>query len=270
MFDQNTQADDVIGEVVNQIAAEPGVLAILLAGSRANGTAWPGSDFDLLVIVEEGPSRRDTFEVGGLGFDIYRDTLQGLEVRMAADGIACHRYLELVPLVGGEEWKRRLEETARRTYARHVPGPEELQKMRSIVRSAARSLRMTLGGTDRVAQAVAGGDLVWISAKVCLGIARIGPLREAVWSGDAVRQALEAAVIVWFAVPACLSLAGIVPPPHKWWQAALRHAELPFDAAALHARALTGKTLAERTEAALELGRLTLDALKSKRRNTDG
>ncbi len=352
MFDQNTQADNAIGEVVNQIAAEPGVIAILLAGSRAKGTAWPGSDVDLLVIVEEGPSRQDTFEVGGLGFDIYRDTLQGLEARMAADGIACHAYLKLVPLVGGEEWKRRLEKIARRIYAGHMPGPEELQKMQEVVRSATRSLRTALGGTDRVAQAVAGGDLVWISARVCLGMVGIGPLREvewhdalrkaalpfdaatpfarwhtgdgleerlraaitlaelalgesieevslpaepespppewkrrpalssakiaemrgqvlyglgkfekAVWSGDVVRQALEAAVIVWFAVPACLALTGIAPPPHRWWQAALRQAELPFDAAALHARALTGETLAERTTAAVELGRLTLDAL---------
>ena len=75
------------------------------------------------------------------------------------------------------------------------------------------------------------------------------------------QEALEAAVIVWFAVPACLALTGIAPPPHRWWQAALRQAELPFDAAALHARALTGETLAERTTAAVELGRLTLDAL---------
>jgi hypothetical protein len=110
-------------------------------------------------------------------------------------------------------------------------------------------------------------EMAEMRGKVLYGL---GKFEKAVWSGDAVRQALEAAVIVWFAVPACLALAGIVPPPHKWWQAALRRAELPFDAAALHARALTGKTLAKRTEAALELGRLTLDALKSKRRNTDG
>jgi len=51
------QADDVIGDVVNQIAVEPVVLAVLLAGSYATGRAWPSSDVDLLVTVEDGPIR---------------------------------------------------------------------------------------------------------------------------------------------------------------------------------------------------------------------
>ncbi len=95
-----------------------------------------------------------------------------------------------------------------------------------------------------------------------------GKLAKAEWLRDRVRQASELGVILWFAVPALLALGGVVTPEQRWWDDALRRAELPDGVAALYACALTALALEERKEAALALGHSALDALEAIFRDT--
>src|SRR6187402_2754396 len=101
----SVQADPRIAEVVARMAATPGVVAVFLGGSRATGMAGPMSDVDLMAITVEGAARRDTFDTADLTFDTSYWTLEGLEARIAADGITCDACRELVTLVGDPAWE---------------------------------------------------------------------------------------------------------------------------------------------------------------------
>ncbi len=218
----SAQAEAWIALVVARMMAEPGARAVLLGGSRARGWAWPRSDVDLLAIVDEGPGRQDIFDIDWLAFDTRPTTIAELEAAMAADGVTCDACLELVTLTGDPAYEARIEAAARRLYARHVPGPDELRELRDKVRATVGRIRGATSDTHPVALAGVGGDLVWQAAKICLSTVGIGPLREV------------------------------------GWHDALRAADLPFDAATPYARWFVGGGLKERLAAALALAELVL------------
>lgn len=70
---QGREFDEKIAEIVARLRAAFSPVAIYLYGSYAYGTPGPGSDFDLLVVVEEsslGPYKRDAaayLALGGIG-----------------------------------------------------------------------------------------------------------------------------------------------------------------------------------------------------------
>lgn len=51
-------ADPVVANIVRQIVARSNPLRVILFGSRAQGTARPDSDVDLLVVLPDGTDRR--------------------------------------------------------------------------------------------------------------------------------------------------------------------------------------------------------------------
>ncbi|HEX5502262.1 MAG TPA: nucleotidyltransferase domain-containing protein [Thermomicrobiales bacterium] len=229
------RADAWIGTVVARIAAEPGVRAVLLGGSRAAGRAWPRSDVDLLVVVDDGPARKDIFDVDWLTFDIAYTTPAELEEAMAADGMRCHACRELATLAGDPAYAERIEAAARRLYPRHVPGAREQDELRERIRGAAHFSRSAVRDGGPVALAEAGGGLVWLAAKICLATVGIGPLREVYWH-DALRAALS----------------------------------LPFDAATPFARWHAGDGLDERLDAAFALAALALGEPLARTPSPDG
>lgn len=215
-------ADGWIDAVVASIAAEPGARAVLLGGSRAAGRAWPRSDVDLLVIVDDGPARKDIFDVAWLTFDVAYTTLPDLEDALATDGMRCDACRDLATLAGDPAYEERIEAAARRLYPRHVPGPREQDELREQIRGAARFYRSAVRDGEPVAMAEAGGNLAWTAAKICLATVGVGPLREV------------------------------------HWHDALRAAALPFDAATPFARWHAGDGLDERLDAAFALAELAL------------
>ncbi|MFN8513702.1 MAG: nucleotidyltransferase domain-containing protein [Thermomicrobiales bacterium] len=216
------QDDPRIVEVVARMAATPGVVAVLLGGSRATGMAGPRSDVDLMAIVGEGEGRRDIFDAAGLTFDTSYWTLGGLEAQIAADGVTCDACRALVTLVGEATWEERIEATARRLCATHVPDAAQQGVLRAEVRAGARRLLAAGAEVPSLVLATWGGDLAWNAAKLCLAMVGIGPLREV------------------------------------HWHDALRDAGLPFDAATPYARWYTGGALAERIPAVLQLAEVVL------------
>lgn len=50
--------DSLVRDVVNRIVAESSPLRVILFGSRAQGTAHPMSDIDVLVVLPDGIDRR--------------------------------------------------------------------------------------------------------------------------------------------------------------------------------------------------------------------
>jgi predicted nucleotidyltransferase len=184
--------DERIAEIIDQLAVEPQVLAVLLIGSYATGRAWPGSDVDLLVIQETEAVRKQIFDYDSLIFDISHSTFHQLEEAMTADGLVCHSGLVTISLAGDIVWKSRIEQMARQIYAQHVPGRDSLDRMCDIVHSAAYSLRVMLGRSDPVAQAMAASSLVWIATTVCLGTAGLGPLPQLSWHEALARLPFDA------------------------------------------------------------------------------
>lgn len=352
------------------MSTEHAVRAILLVGSYARGTPWPGSDVDLLVITETGASRQVAADVGWTTFDTNYTTIDALEDQMARSFITCNSCRDLVTLRGDPGIAQQIQTTAQRLYGHHVPTGAALAQLREQVRASTRRLRIAQGHRDIIGQAVEGGGLVWQAGHLCLSLAGVCSVREdqwhdvfraaqipfdaatpyicwhlgarleerldaalllaekalgeslartpivpesapaapgfglcevpdaaeavemhrliaavgfgkmakAEWLRDEVRQASEASVICWFGVPALVALGGIdstaltslasPAPPQRWWHAALCHASLPFDAAAIYAQALIGTSFVERKEAALTLGRQALRQLEPIFRDT--
>lgn len=220
--DVSSHADTRIAAVVARMAVVPGVLAVLLAGSRATGLAGPRSDVDLLAIVADGAMRRDIFDADDLTFDTSYWTIEELEERIASDGVTCDLCRQLVTLAGDPAWEARIEATARRLYPAHVPDEAQQVELRAQVRIGAQQLTAADTDVPTLALAIGGGDLVWNATKGILATVGIGPLREVHWHDT------------------------------------LRAANLPFDVATAYAQWHTGGTLAERIPAALRLAEFVL------------
>ena len=80
--------DPLVRAVVEQVVAEAAPLRVVLFGSRAEGTARPDSDIDLLVVMPDGTDRRAAMtEIGsrlrrpGVGIDLLVTTPAVLAAR---------------------------------------------------------------------------------------------------------------------------------------------------------------------------------------------
>src|SRR6266536_1369307 len=209
--------DTRIVEEAQQIAAQTGVLAVLLAGSYARGQASPYSDVDLLAITESGPMRIEIVDVAWTTFDICYTMMEELEQEIARSFVTCNSMLHLLTLIGDAIWEQRIETLARQQYPHYVPQANGLEEERRQVCAAAQHVGVAHATGDRVAQAQAGGELVWLAGRMCLSLAGIGPVRE------------------------------------DQWHELLRTASLPFDAATPLAQWYLGNGLDERIEAAWTL-----------------
>ena len=209
--------DTRIVEEAQRIAAQAGVLAVLLAGSYARGQASPYSDVDLLAITESGPMRVEIADVDWTTFDIHYTTIEELERDIARSFVTCNSMLHLLTLIGDATWEQRIETLAHQRYPHYVPQADALEDVRRQVCAAAQRVGVTHATEDRVAQAQAGGDLVWLAGRMCLSLAGVGPVRE------------------------------------DQWHELLRTAALPFDAATPFAQWYLGNGLDERLEAAWTL-----------------
>jgi len=207
--------------MVDQLARNADTLAIFLQGSYAKGCARPDSDVDLLVVRKNGPVSVTYPQVNGVVFDICQGGLAELGALMHDDGIAAHRALTLQQLWGDQECLQELAALARRAYGTHIPGPPAREQMAATIRYLANRIKSSVHPVERV---VLGADLVWQSAKLCLALAGIGPLRE------------------------------------SEWHAALSAAILPFDAATPFATWYLGTSVAERITAALALAEYAVGA----------
>ncbi len=210
-----------IWAMVDQLARNPDVQAIFLQGSYAKGCARPDSDVDLLVVRTNGPVMVEYPQVNGIVFDICQGGLAELSDLLLDDGIAAHRGLVLQQLWGGPECYEQVVALVRRAYRTHIPGPQAREQMAATIGYLANRLRSTVHPVEQI---VLGADLVWMSAKLCLALSGIGPLRE------------------------------------SEWHAALSAAELPFDAATLFATWYLGSTVRERITAALYLAECAVGA----------
>lgn len=81
-----TTDDPLVRPLVEQIVALANPLRVILFGSRAQGTARPDSDIDLLVVMPDGtPRRRAMVEIGArlprpnVGIDLLVATPSSLE-----------------------------------------------------------------------------------------------------------------------------------------------------------------------------------------------
>ncbi|MFL5628271.1 MAG: nucleotidyltransferase domain-containing protein [Ktedonobacteraceae bacterium] len=216
--------DERIVNEALRIATQSGVLAVLLAGSYAQGQSWPHSDVDLLVIIEQGPTRIDVADVDWTTFDTRYTMIEELEKDIATSFITCNAMLDLVTLVGDPAREQRIETRARQLYPHHVLNVEALQEMRVQLRAETEKLRVAYRAGDRVAQAHAGGNIVWLAGRICLSLSGIGPVRE------------------------------------DQWHDLLRTAPLPFNAATPLARWHIGTGIDERLEAAFTLAEQALGA----------
>jgi predicted nucleotidyltransferase len=214
--------DARIIEEAQRIAAQAGVLAVLLSGSYARGQASPYSDVDLLVITESGPMRTEIADVDWTTFDIRYTTIEELEQDIAHSFITCNSMLHLLTLIGDSTRKQRIETQARQTYAYYVLKSVTLEEMRQQVRDASLRLRIAQVTGDRVAQAQTGGDIVWLAGRICLSLASVEPVRE------------------------------------DQWHELLQTSSLPFDAATPLAQWYLGNGLDERLEVALTLAEQVL------------
>ena len=206
--------DTRIVEEAQRIAAQAGVLAVLLAGSYARGQASPYSDVDLLVVTESGLMRTEIADVDWTTFDIRYTTIEELEQDIVRSFVTCNSMLHLLTLIGDATWEQRIETLARQRYPHYVPQPDALEEMRQQVGDAALHVGIAHATGDRVAQAQTGGDVVWLAGRMCLSLAGIGPVRE------------------------------------DQWYELLRTASLPFDAATPLAQWYLGNGLDERIDAA--------------------
>ncbi len=163
------------------IAAQPGVLAVLLAGSYARGQASPYSDVDLLVITESGSTHTEIADVDWTTFDTRYTTIEELEQDIAHSFVPCNNMLHLLTLIGDPAWEQRIETRARQSYPYYVPHSDALEDIRQQVRAAARRVRAACARGDRVAQAQTGRDMVWLAGRICLALAGYGPVREDQW-----------------------------------------------------------------------------------------
>jgi len=73
--------DPLVRDVVNRIVAESSPLRVILFGLRAQGTAHPMSDIDVLVVLPDGIDRRKAAVQPGLRFRTILQT--GMDVYMA-------------------------------------------------------------------------------------------------------------------------------------------------------------------------------------------
>jgi predicted nucleotidyltransferase len=219
------QASLRIAEEAKRIAAtEPGVRVILLAGSYAQGTSWPGSDVDLLVITEAGNYRKEVSDVDWTTFDTTYSTLAGIQQQMAESFIVSNAYRDLTTLYGDPAIAERVTALARQSCAQHIPDSEAISTYHTLLHSIAHDLNMARTAHEKERQAALGGDMVWVAGQILLARLAVGPVREDTWH-DVFRS---------------------------------RAAELPFDAAASYAQWFLGGDLEGRLKAAFILAEGTL------------
>jgi predicted nucleotidyltransferase len=173
--------DTRILEEARRIAAQAGVLAVLLAGSHALGQALPYSDVDLLVLTESGPVYTKIADVDWTTLDIRYTTIEELEQDIIRSFTTCNSMLHLLTLIGDSTWEKRIETLARQAYTQYVLEPDALEEMRHRVRVVAHRIRIAHATGDRVHEAQAGGDMVWLAGRICLSLAGLGPVREDQW-----------------------------------------------------------------------------------------
>jgi predicted nucleotidyltransferase len=213
----------IVAEALRIRSSEPGLRAVLLAGSYARGTPWPHSDVDLFVITEPGPLQVAVADVDWTTFDTTYSTVEALEGQMAQSFISCNGCLDLVTLLGDPDIAQQIQTTARRLYGQHVPTGPALLQLREQMRTGAQRLHVAQGHGEIVAQALEGAELVWLAGRLCLSMVGIGPIRE------------------------------------DQWHDVLSTANLPFDAATPNAGWHIGTVLAERLDAAMVLAEKALD-----------
>lgn len=216
------QVDARIIEEAHRIATQPGVQAVLLAGSYARGHASPLSDVDLFVITKDGPKHSDIADVDWTTFDTGYTTIEDLEQDITTSFIACNALLDVVTLFGDASWEQRIETLARQTYPRYVPRAEALEELHQQLRTVAQRAAEARARDHQVFQAHAGGNMVWLAGKICLSLLGIGPVRE------------------------------------DQWHDRLNASSLPFDAATPFVRWYLGQGLDERLEAAFTLAERVL------------
>jgi predicted nucleotidyltransferase len=205
------------------MGSEPGIRAILLAGSYARGTPWPRSDVDLFAITETGSLRVAVVDVDWTTYDTTYTTVDALEAQMAQSFITCNSCLDLITLLGNPGIAQQIQTTARRLYGQHVSTGPALLQLREQLRKGVQRLHVARGNGEIVAQALEGAGLVWLAGRLCLSMAGIGPIRE------------------------------------DQWHDVLATANLPFDAATPYACWHLGTVLAERLDAAMVLAEKALD-----------
>jgi predicted nucleotidyltransferase len=183
--DVGMNADEVLGQINAEaeriMRSDPAVQAILLAGSYAHGTPWPGSDVDLLVIRETGTLQQVATDLDWTTLDVISATLDALEDQMAGSFITCNSCLDLVPLIGDPSIAQQIMRTAKRLYAQHIPSGPALAYQRDQVRAGVHRLRIAQGQQDVIGQAEEGSGVVWLAGRLCLSLAGIGPIREDRW-----------------------------------------------------------------------------------------
>jgi hypothetical protein len=75
---------------------------------------------------------------------------------------------------GDSTWEKRIETLARQTQTHHVLEPNALEEMQQRVRVIAHLIRIAHTRGDRVYEAQAGGDMVWLAGRICPSLAGLG------------------------------------------------------------------------------------------------
>jgi len=225
-MDRDVALSRIAAEARRLAAREPRVRAVLLAGSYARDTPWPGSDVDLLVVTETGSSRSEVSDVDWTTFDTTYSTLDEVERGIADSFVVCNTCLDLVVLHGELGIADRLMAVAHQLYGRHVPDAAGIAGYRRRLHTTIGALYAARAGQDPVWQAVLGGESVWLAGTILLATLAVGPIRADHW--HAVLQT--------------------------------RAGELPFGTASVYAHWFVGASLEERCKSALTLAAGALGA----------
>jgi hypothetical protein len=217
----------ILAMTVEALRRESGVAAALLQGSVARGDAHPGSDVDLLVLLDEGaaPAFRSSL-AGGVRVEQHRTSVSALQARLEGRPGLAYGVLEARCLFDHAGVVPGLRDHARRALEGFRPPEKERAKLAYWLRTAVEKVSAAVSASDPARASLVATTTAW-------------PLIEGLWMANG-RPAPSAGAV--------LSRIGELP-------------RLPPDAPEQFRQLLLGDASA-RAAAFLSLARWTADALE--------
>ena len=136
---------------LEELKRDPNVRGILLTGSRARGDSLPGSDIDLLVLVNAKPEQTFGAEtLGGVLVERHVRAVEGARASLSERPMELYSYLDGHTLYDPDVRLAELIEAARNRFEHYCTPPKEKQAVFYWLQSAHLKLRAAWAADDFV------------------------------------------------------------------------------------------------------------------------